>query len=127
MEINAVIKEAVALSLFEIEKTIRQDLEKNISLYTNAYVIFKEQKFIRFALSFVKSEENVLFALDYYMPVLLWDIEREKTVILQKERNEKSKLDYKSALGGTMLENYVANKDNIVFGNTLIYPSNSIT
>lgn len=126
MELDMQIREAVSLALLEIEHTISNDLKEKTLICTNMCVLFKKQKFIRFAISFI-GKKQVLKALDYFMPVLLWDIEREEIVILQRGRNEESKIDYKSALNGTMLENYLANKDNMIIEKVLIYPANSIT
>lgn len=125
IEITSEMREAISLALLEIEKTVQSDLKRNISLRIDAYAVFKKQNFINFAISFIKSNNDGLFALDYYMPVLLWDIGREETIIMQKGRNEECKVDYKSAFSGTISEK--VNSDNIIFEKTLIYPAHSIT
>ena len=124
MEINSTIREAVASSLTEIETIISQDLEERLSLYVNGYIIFIKESFIRFSLSFI-DREKVHRTYGYSMPVLLWDIRREKIEILQKGRKEESDIDYKSALSGSISENYHKNKNNMVIGNILIYPRSS--
>ena len=121
MEIDTKIIKAVACSILKIELTVGRDLKESVSLYVDAYAIFIKENFIKFSLSFVNPIQ-VHLTYGYPMPLLLWDIKREKIIINQLGRNEESEVDYSHLFSGNMMENYISNKDNMIIGEILIYP-----